>query len=256
MTSPEERYSSLRRFATEIRLNTLETLNHLGFGHYGGSLSIVEALAVLYGDIMDINPEKFKESDRDYMVLSKGHAGPALYSTLYLKVFFDKTFLHSLNTNGTKLPSHPDRNLTPGIDVTTGSLGQGISIATGIAYAQKIENSSYYTYTIVDDNKKQLDGLTADICNPGDFVAKFEAFGFDAVRVKGDDIEAIDKAIKTFQDSNSVRPKCIVLDSIKGQGVKELEELASNHHLRPDLQQKTMLERALISLRESLEVVE
>ncbi|HFV2969014.1 TPA: transketolase, partial [Streptococcus agalactiae] len=103
---------------------------------------------------------------------------------------------------------------------------------------------------------KQLDGLTADICNPGDFVAKFEAFGFDAVRVKGDDIEAIDKAIKTFQDSNSVRPKCIVLDSIKGQGVKELEELASNHHLRPDLQQKTMLERALISLRESLEVVE
>lgn len=234
---------------------------------------------------MDINPEKFKESDRDYMVLSKGHAGPALYSTLYLKGFFDKTFLHSLNTNGTKLPSHPDRNLTPGIDVTTGSLGQGISIATGIAYAQKIENSSYYTYTIVgdgelnegqcweaiqfaahhqlhhlivfvDDNKKQLDGLTADICNPGDFVAKFEAFGFDAVRVKGDDIEAIDKAIKTFQDSNSVRPKCIVLDSIKGQGVKELEELASNHHLRPDLQQKTMLERALISLRESLEVVE
>lgn len=285
MTSPEERYSSLRRFATEIRLNTLETLNHLGFGHYGGSLSIVETLAVLYGDIMDIDPEKFKESDRDYMVLSKGHAGPALYSTLYLKGFFDKTFLHSLNTNGTKLPSHPDRNLTPGIDVTTGSLGQGISIATGIAYAQKIENSSYYTYTIVgdgelnegqcweaiqftahhqlhhlivfvDDNKKQLDGLTADICNPGDFVAKFEAFGFDAVRVKGDDIEAIDKAIKTFQDSNSVRPKCIVLDSIKGQGVKELEELASNHHLRPDLQQKTMLDRAVISLRESLEVVE
>ena len=182
----------LRKFATKIRLNTLRTLNHLGFGHYGGSLSIVEVLAVLYGEIMPMTPEIFASRDRDYFVLSKGHAGPALYSTLYLNGFFDKEFLYSLNTNGTKLPSHPDRNLTPGIDMTTGSLGQGISVATGLAYGQRIRKSPFYTYAIVgdgelnegqcweaiqfashqqlsnlivfvDDNKKQLDGFTKDI---------------------------------------------------------------------------------------------
>ena len=101
--SPKEVHE-LKSFATEIRLNTLETLNHLGFGHYGGSLSVVEILAVLYGKVMNMTPELFKEKDRDYFVLSKGHAGPALYSTIYLKGFFDKDFLHSLNTNGTRLP--------------------------------------------------------------------------------------------------------------------------------------------------------
>ncbi|MDU3421883.1 transketolase, partial [Streptococcus sp.] len=150
--SPKEVHE-LKSFATEIRLNTLETLNHLGFGHYGGSLSVVEILAVLYGKVMNMTPELFKEKDRDYFVLSKGHAGPALYSTLYLKGFFDKDFLHSLNTNGTRLPSHPDRNLTPGVDMTTGSLGQGISVATGIAYGQIINDSPHFTYTIVGDGE-------------------------------------------------------------------------------------------------------
>ena len=142
MILSENREDELRKFATKIRLNTLRTLNHLGFGHYGGSLSIVEVLAVLYGEIMPMTPEIFASRDRDYFVLSKGHAGPALYSTLYLNGFFDKEFLHSLNTNGTKLPSHPDRNLTPGIDMTTGSLGQGISVATGLAYGQRIRKKS------------------------------------------------------------------------------------------------------------------
>lgn len=204
MTLSEAKLAELEQFALEIRVNILETLNHLGFGHYGGSLSIVETLAVLYGEIMPMTPELFSKKDRDYFVLSKGHAGPALYSTLYLKGFFNQEFLHSLNANGTRLPSHPDKNLTPGVDMTTGSLGQGVSVATGIAYAQVIEKSDHFTYTIVgdgelnegqcweafqfaahqklsnlfvfvDDNKKQLDGLTEEICQPGDYVQKFEA---------------------------------------------------------------------------------
>ncbi|EHI68866.1 transketolase [Streptococcus ictaluri] len=274
--------TDLQRFADQIRLNTLETLNHLGFGHYGG-LSIVEVLATLYGDIMPMTPELFSQKDRDYFVLSKGHAGPALYSTLYLKGFFDKTFLHSLNSNGTRLPSHPDRNLTPGVDMTTGSLGQGVSVATGIAYAQQIEESEHYTYAIVgdgelnegqcweafqfashhqlshfmvsvDDNKKQLDGRTQNICCPGDFVAKFEAFGFESVRVNGSDIEAIHETITNFKVSSSPKPKCIVSDTVKGQGVPDLEKMEANHHLRPTPEEKRMLENAVQVLHEKLEV--
>lgn len=253
--------ATLKQFATEIRYHTVTTLNQLGFGHYGGSLSIVEALAALYGEILDISVQNFSSKERDHFILSKGHAGPALYSTLHLKGFFDRDFLWSLNRNGTRLPSHPDRNLTPGIDMTTGSLGQGVSVATGVAYGKKIENSPYYTYTLVgdgelnegqcweaaqfaahhelsklilfvDDNKKQLDGRTADICRTFDFVEKFAAFGWEAVRVDGGDIAAILAAVATAKASDSPKPKCIVLDTVKGQGIPMLEEMESNHHLR------------------------
>lgn len=253
--------ATLKQFATEIRYHTVSTLNQLGFGHYGGSLSIVEVLAALYGEILDITVQNFSSKERDHFILSKGHAGPALYSTLYLKGFFDHDFLWSLNRNGTRLPSHPDRNLTPGIDMTTGSLGQGVSVATGVAYGKKIENSPHYTYTLVgdgelnegqcweaaqfaahqelshlilfvDDNKKQLDGRTADICQTFDFVEKFAAFGWEAVRVDGGDIAAILEAVAAAKASDSPRPKCIVLDTVKGQGIPMLEEMESNHHLR------------------------
>lgn len=283
MTLSEAKLAELEQFALEIRVNILETLNHLGFGHYGGSLSIVETLAVLYGEIMPMTPELFSKKDRDYFVLSKGHAGPALYSTLYLKGFFNQEFLHSLNANGTRLPSHPDKNLTPGVDMTTGSLGQGVSVATGIAYAQVIEKSDHFTYTIVgdgelnegqcweafqfaahqklsnlfvfvDDNKKQLDGLTEEICQPGDYVQKFEAFGFEAVRVDGSSILAIYDTILALKLSNSSKPKCIVLDTIKGQGVSLIENMTSNHHLRPDQAQLSALSSAANDLRKELEV--
>lgn len=283
MALSESRRNELIRFAKEIRMNTLECLNHLGFGHYGGSLSVVEVLAVLYKEVMPMTPDEFAKKDRDYFVLSKGHAGPALYSTLHLKGFFDKEFLLSLNQNGTHLPSHPDRNLTPGIDMTTGSLGQGISAATGIAYGQKIKDAPYYTYTIVgdgelnegqcweaiqfashhqlnrfivfvDDNKKQLDGRTADICNPLDFVEKFKTFGFETLRVDGQDVEAIFEAIEQLKQSPLPSPKCIVLDTVKGQGVKGVEQIEANHHLRPTPEQKEMLNQAVEQLREELEV--
>lgn len=272
----------LERFATEIRYHTLATLNQLGFGHYGGSLSIVEVLAALYGEILDVTVQNFSSADRDYLVLSKGHAGPALYSTLYLKGFFDHEFLWSLNQNGTKLPSHPDRNLTPGVDMTTGSLGQGMSVATGIAYGQKIKQSPYYTYAIVgdgelnegqcweaaqfaahqelsnlilfiDDNKKQLDGTTDEVCKTFDFVEKFSAFGWEATRVNGSNIADIIKVVKQFKVNSSPRPKCIVLDTTKGQGVSFLEEMESNHHLRltSDLAEK--LEQVTVDLGKGLE---
>ncbi|MGT2755086.1 transketolase [Streptococcus ovis] len=278
MTQPTE----LKAFAQKIRYYTLSTLNQLGFGHYGGSLSIVEVLAALYGEVLDITVQNFASHNRDHFVLSKGHAGPALYSTLYLKGFFDHDFLYSLNRNGTCLPSHPDRNLTPGIDMTTGSLGQGMSVATGIAYGQQITANPYYTYVLVgdgelnegqcweaaqfaahhelsklilfvDDNKKQLDGLTKDICQTFDFVEKFTAFGWEAVRVNGGDIQAILEAIVTAKVSRSPKPKCIVLDTVKGQGIPLLEEMESNHHLRLSGELINQLEDIVAILKEGLE---
>lgn len=251
----------LSEFAKAIRYHTLSTLNHLGFGHYGGSLSIAELLAVLYG--RELHQAQVADShQRDHFVLSKGHAGPALYSTLYLKGHFDHTFLQSLNQNGTSLPSHPDRQLTPGVDMTTGSLGQGISVATGIAYGQKIDDSPYFTYCLVgdgelnegqcweavqfaahqelshlmvfvDDNRMQLDGPTDRICRSFDFVEKFQAFGWEAKRINGHDITQLIRAISQFKASASSQPKCLVLDTVKGHGVLPVEDLANNHHLRP-----------------------
>lgn len=284
MSLDEARLHELEQFALKIRVYTLETLNHLGFGHYGGSLSIVEVLAVLYGAVMQVSPEESRNKERDYFVLSKGHAGPTLYSTLCLKNFFDKEMLFSLNTNGTLLPSHPDRNLTPGVDMTTGSLGQGISVATGIAYGQKIQHFPYYTYVIVgdgelnegqcweaiqfaahqhlehlfvfvDDNKKQLDGYTRDICHPQDFVAKFQAFGFEAQRVDGSSVEMIYDAIENMKQSSLKKPKCIVLDTKKGQGVREIEEIIANHHLRPSKEEQKVLKVVVDRLKMQLEEI-
>lgn len=272
-------------FRDKIRLWTLKELDHLGFGHYGGSLSIVEALAVLYGEVMNVNPGKKDDPDRDYFILSKGHGGPALYATLAVKGFIDYEWLYTLNQNGTKLPSHPDRNLTPGVEMTTGSLGQGISVAAGVALSNKLANRNSYTYTIVgdgelnegqcweavqfaahhqlsnlfvlvDDNKKQLDGLTIDICNPFDFVEKFRAFGFETVRVDGSNMEEILQAILEGK-RQSEKPVAIILDTVKGQGVPYLEEKADNHHIRPTKEDQTAIEEiiAMLENRASKEAV-
>lgn len=252
----------LEQFAKQIRYYTLKQFITMGFGHYGGSLSIVEALAVLYGKYINSTPENMTDVNRDYFVLSKGHAGPALYATLYLKGFFSADWLLTLNGNATHLPSHPDRNLTPGVDMTTGSLGQGISAATGIALGNKIAGRHNRTYAIVgdgelnegqvweaiqmashnqldklivfvDDNKMQLDGPTEAISNPHDYVLKFESFGCYSKRVNGQSVEVIDEAIQ-WGLNNKDKPTVIVLDNVKGQGVKVIEEMANNHHLRPD----------------------
>lgn len=256
----EKELQRLEKFAKCIRLETLKSIRNLGFGHIGGCGSITDALAVLYGKHMKVDPKNPKMEDRDYLVCSKGHAGPAIYSCLALKGFFPVEELMNLNKNGTNLPSHCDKNLTIGIDMTTGSLGQGASSAAGIALANKIDGRDNYTYLIlgdgelnegqvwesamfathqkldrlivfVDENKKQLDGRTEDISGLGDIRAKFESFGFHAVTVKGKDIKAVEEAIENAKNTKG-KPSCIVLDTVKGEGYPFVMETEANHHMR------------------------
>lgn len=266
-----DKYNEMKKFASEIRRETLKMLLHRGFGHLGGSLSIVEVLSVLYSN-MDIDINNSKKQDRDYLVLSKGHAGPALYSTLAIKGFFNKEVLKTLNNNGTILPSHPDKNLTPGIDMTTGSLGQGISTASGIALGLKLrEYNRNKVYCIVgdgelnegqcweaiqfvahhqlenfilfiDNNKKQLDGTTKEICNPFSFKEKLLSFGFEVEEVDGKNVESIYNAV--FKNTSN-KPKCIILNTIKGQGSPYFEKLSANHHIRFTEEMKEILKQEI-----------
>lgn len=273
-------WQKLELFRDEVRLKTLKELHHLGFGHYGGSLSIVEALAVLYGEVMKLDPANPKWEDRDYFILSKGHGGPGLYATLAAKGYFPEEVLYTLNQNGTKLPSHPDKNLTPGVDMTTGSLGQGISAAVGVALSHKLSNKENYTYCIVgdgelnegqcweaiqfaahhklnrlfvfvDDNKKQLDGLTKDIIDPLDFEEKFNAFGFYTMKVDGSSLQEIYEAIEKGKAQKN-KPIAIILDTVKGQGVPYLEEKADNHHIRPSEADEAAILSAIAELETKL----
>ena len=276
-----ENYKEVKKLARRIRIDVLKMLVHLGFGHFGGSLSVVETLAVLYGAVMKVDPKNPDWEDRDYMVLSKGHAGPALYSALAIKGFFDEADLMTLNVNGTHLPSHPDRLLTKGVDATTGSLGQGISIAAGIALGTKLsgkENRVFSTVgdgelnegqcweafqfiahhnlnnlvTFVDYNKQQLDGTLEEIIRPFSFTEKFNAFGFEAVQVKGDDIEGIYSLLKDKR-SESQKPLAIILDSKKGQGVKYIEDLKNSHHLRLTDVIKDEIEKVIMKIEKEAE---
>lgn len=266
----------VRDLARHIRIETLKMLTGLGFGHYGGSMSVVETLAVLYGDVMRIDPKKPDWSERDYFVLSKGHAGPALYATLALKGYFPVSELKTLNENGTKLPSHPDRLRTLGVDATTGSLGQGVSIAAGMALSHKLAGRANRVFCILGDgelnegqcweafqfiahhnlhnltlfidyNKQQLDGTLDEVIRPFDLAGKFSAFGFDVQTIKGDDLVAISDAVTPVRQGEQ-RPLVVILDSIKGQGVKYLEQLSNSHHLRLTPDVKLEIENAIAEL--------
>lgn len=247
----------LQKFAIEIRIGAMEEFKARGFGHVGGALSVVDTLSVLYGDVMKIDPKNPDWAERDKLVCSKGHAGPAIYAALALKGYFPYEDIKTLNQPGTKFPSHCDRNKTRGVDMTTGSLGQGTSLALGMALGQKLKgyNSRVFLITgdgelnegqvweaamfaaakkvsnlfwFVDDNKKQLDGTTAEIMDMGDIAAKFQAFGFDTQRIAGNDVEAIYTAIEKAQAVTD-KPHAIILDSIKGAGIKDVEDMESNH---------------------------
>lgn len=261
-------------FANQIRIRTCEMLLERGFGHLGASLSIVEVLAVLYQRILRVNPTKPDTLERDWFVLSKGHGGPALYATLAIKGYFDEAQLHSLNQPNTNLPSHPDRNKTLGVDATTGSLGQGISQAVGIAKGLKILNLPYKVYCIVgdgemnegqvyeallfavsqkldnfvlllDDNKKQLDGFTKDISIQYDYEAFFKVIGFDACTVDGKDVNAIYEALITDHQL----PRAIVLDTVKCQGLPYFEQLKDNHHIRFNAESSAILRSEIERLK-------
>ena len=258
----QQEIKKLKAFAARIRIAALDAIHSIGSGHVGGALSIADTLAVLYGREMQVRPTDPKWPDRDKLVVSKGHAGPAVYGTLALLGFFPYEELKTLNKGGTRLPSHCDRNKTPGVDVTTGSLGQGTSQAVGLALGDKLKGRPSRTFLIVGDgesnegqcweafafaaakkvgnlvvfidwNKKQLDGYCEDVFPMGDYVAKMEAFGFDTVMVDGGDVEAIAAAVERTRAGGD-KPYAIILDSVKGHGVKEIEETKMNHSMPVD----------------------
>jgi transketolase len=252
----------LRLKAREIRKLTIDAIGHLGVGHIGGALSIIEALVLLYYRHMNVSPEAPRRGDRDRLVLSKGHAGPALYSVLADKGFFPREWLHTLNHGGTRLPSHCDRRRTPGIDMSTGSLGQGLSAAVGIALANRLDGRANKVYAILGDgecnegqvweaamaaahyglnhliaftdfNKMQIDGLVEDVMKLEDLAAKWEAFGWAVQRVDGHDLAALDRAIALAKAEPS-RPSMIVMDTVKGKGAHFAENRLDNHNMKFD----------------------
>ncbi|MBR7081748.1 MAG: transketolase [Oscillospiraceae bacterium] len=249
----------IRIFSKKVQMEVCKMIAPLPAGHLGGSLSIADALSVLYNRQMKFDPQNPKWDGRDWLVMSKGHCGPALYATLALKGFFPKEMLQTLNQPHTDLPSHCDRNHTPGIDMTTGSLGQGASTAAGVAYGLKLDKKDNRVFLIlgdgeiqegqvwemamtaatkhldnlialVDYNKLQIDGRTDndEVCNVGDIAAKFTAFNWYAQSVDGHDVEAIDAAIEKAK-ANKGTPSVIVLSTVKGKGWDKSENAVGSH---------------------------
>lgn len=242
----------------QIRRMTLECIGSIGSGHIGGSMSIVELLRVLYFDKMNVDPKNPKMEGRDRLIVSKGHAGPAVYATLALKGFFPKEWLYTLNRFGTNLPSHCDMNKTPGVDMTAGSLGQGFSCAVGVAIGSKLKKDGATIYAIVGDgesqegqiweaamlgaqkkldnliaftdkNNMQLDGYTDDINSLGDLKAKWRAFGWYTQEIDGHDCEAISTAIDRAKAKKG-QPSMIILDTVKGKGISFVESAGFKCH--------------------------
>ena len=254
-----EKNKEIRVFAEEIRVEALKEFAHLGFGHVGGAMSIIETLAVLYGGEMGIDPKNPQWAERDKFVLSKGHAGPALYATLALKGYFPKEELLTLNQGGTILPSHCDRLKTPGVDMTTGSLGQGASTACGLALGDRMMGRDSRTYLMLGDgecnegqvweaamfaahykldnltafvdlNKQQLDGSTDDVMYMGDMVDKFKAFGWHVQKVDGHNVDAVKEAVEVAKAEKG-KPSVIILDTVKGHGCLLAEGMFPCHHI-------------------------
>ena len=228
-----EKMQELRVFAQEIRVETLKTVGSLGFGHVPGAMSVIDALAVLYGEVMKVDPKNPHWEDRDWCVLSKGHAGPAMYATLGLKGFYPVEEAYTLNQPHTNFPSHTDRTKTPGVDLTTGSLGQGMSTATGAALGNKLDNLICF----VDDNKYQLDGAVDKVMSHGKGIgAKFDAFGWNVIELQdGNDVEQIYDAVQLAYDTKGV-PTCIVLNTVKGLGATFAEGTGA-HSSQPSKEQ-------------------
>lgn len=276
----ESEVRELKRFAIEIRIDTIKAIANFGAGHLGGSMSMADTIAVLYGKVMKYDSKNPGWEDRDWFICSKGHSGPSLYSALAIKGFFPEEELMTLNQGGTRLPSHCNKDLTRGIDMSTGSLGQGASLAVGVALGNKIDGRDNYTYLMlgdgeiqegqvweaamyaaqkkldnlvafVDYNKKQLDGYVKDINDVGDVVQKFRAFGWGAEEVDGNDVEKVYYAIQKAKKIKE-KPSVIVLDTIKAKGVPFAEKIKLNHHIKVN---KKQLCETLEYLKHELEKV-
>lgn len=258
----KEKKQELLAFAADIRTQVVSMISKVGSGHVGGSLSAADLMACFYGGQMCVDPKNPRWDGRDRIVMSKGHAGPVMYAALALKGFFPMEMLNTLNQPPTQLPSHTDRNRTPGVDMTTGSLGQGASTAAGIALALKLSGKEMYTYLILGDgecqegqvweaagfaaaqklnrliafldyNGKQLDCEIAETLG-GDpaFAQKFAAFGWNVIDVlQGNDVEAIWNAIDQAKTYSGEKPTMVVLHTVKGKGWSEAETQESCHSM-------------------------
>ncbi len=242
----------LKEMSKQVRMDTMRCIGSIGTGHIGGCLSIVEVLTLLYFKYMRVDPASPRMEGRDRLVVSKGHAGPAVYAALANKGYFDKSVLYTLNQGGTHLPSHCDMNKTPGIDMTAGSLGQGFSCAVGIALASKLSRDGATVYAILGDgesqegqiweaamwahqqkldnliaftdyNKMQIDGTIAEINDLEPLDQKWRAFGWHVIVVAdGNDLDQIDAAIAEAKGVQGV-PTMIILNTVKGKGVSIAE---------------------------------
>ena len=251
--------------AKEIRKGIIEQIYSANSGHPGGSLSCADILTVLYFNTMKIDEKNPKWEQRDRFILSKGHSVPALYSTLANRGFFDIEELKTLRKLNSNLQGHPDKNKVAGIDMTSGSLGQGLSIANGIALAGKLDKKDYRVYTllgdgeieegqiwegamtsskynldnlcvIVDNNNLQIDGTIGDVKGLGNIDNKFKSFGFEVINIDGLNIEEI---IKGFEVAKEIKgkPTCIIASTIKGKGISYMENLANWHGKAPNEEQ-------------------
>lgn len=254
--------ASLRHEAAMIRLGILDGTHAAASGHPGGSLSIADMLSYLYFAEMKVDPQNPKWAERDRFVLSKGHAAPALYAALARKGFFPFEELTTLRRVDSILQGHPDMKHIPGVDMSTGSLGQGISAAVGMALAAKMDGKDYRTYTIVGDgeseegqvwealmfaarhdldnlcvifdhNGLQIDGPVADIVNPAPYEGKLAAFGFHVITIDAHDFGQIENA---FNEAKAVKgkPTAIVANSVKGKGVSFMENQVKWHGSTPN----------------------
>ena len=253
--------TQLKEFAANIRSETIKMISKIGVGHVGGCLSIADVVACLYGGVMKIDPKNPKWEERDRFILSKGHAGPAEYAALALKGYFPMEMLDTLNQPPTNLPSHTDMNRTPGVDMTTGSLGQGISAAVGIALGCRLKGLDNYTYVIVGDgeaqegqvweaamfagaknlnhliafvdyNGKQIDGTVEQVGGKPHFEEKFAACNWNVLTVEdGNDVAQIWAAIEEAKEEPE-KPTAIILQTVKGKGWKYAEELENNHNFK------------------------
>ena len=267
--------SSLAKTANDIRIDIVRMIAEAGSGHPGGSLSCTDILTALYfGGVMKHDPANPKMEGRDWFFLAKGHAAPALYATLAHAGYFPTEELMTLRKLGTRLQGHPDSSLVPGVEVSTGSLGQGLSIAAGTAAGLRLDGAEGCVFAvlgdgeceegqvweaamfaaqqklgnlvaIVDNNGLQIDGKITDVCSPEDIGAKFAAFGWDVTTVDGHDIEALVEVLGALKAAGGTVPHAVIATTVKGKGVSFMENQAGWHGKAPNAEQ---LECALADL--------
>ena len=276
MTIPE-----LQKKANEVRKGIITGTHAAKSGHPGGSLSAADVFIYLYFKEMNIDPEDEKNPDRDRFVLSKGHTAPGLYAALALRGYFPVEDLTTLRHIGSHLQGHPCMQHTPGLDMSSGSLGQGISAAVGMALAAKLNKKDYRVYTllgdgeiqegqvweaamfaghrkldnlvvIVDNNGLQIDGNVADVCSPYPIDKKFETFNFEVINVAdGNDMKQLDEAFKAARKVEG-KPVAIVMKTVKGKGVSFMENQASWHGTAPNDEQYAIAMEDLKKVEEAL----